>query len=43
MFRSSKNYQNLIKKGAFTALQYKYRIILVLRHQAEVQKQGGKR
>jgi photosystem II stability/assembly factor-like uncharacterized protein len=32
--------QNSIKKGAFHALQFKYRTILELRHQADLQKQG---
>ena len=37
----SKDDQNSIKKGAFHALQFKYRTILELRHQAEVQRQGS--
>jgi len=35
--------QNSIKKGAFHALQFKYRTILELRHQAELQKQAGQK
>jgi len=35
--------QNSIKKGAFHALQFKYRTILEVRHQAQIQQQGGYR
>ena len=37
----SKDDQNSIKLGAYHASEYKYRIILELRHKAELQKQGG--